>query len=93
MHNQVMATVPPKPLYRDDPCEFDLAEYDLLHTSGWNRSRSEPTIHAKNDADAVHEFLDSLTESPPTTRSLYAKELERLLYYGVSTKRDKHCCS
>ncbi len=81
MHNHGMATTPPKPLYRDDPCEFDLREYDLLQTSGWNRSRSEPTIHAENDADAVHEFIDSLCESPPTTRVLYAKELERLLLW------------
>jgi len=63
-----MPTAPPSPLYRDDPSEFDLREYELLHASGWNRSRSEPTIHASNHADAVHEFLDSLGESPPTTR-------------------------
>ncbi len=81
MHNKPMVTALPKPLYRDDPCEFDLQDYDLLQTSGWNRSRSEPTIHAENDADAIHEFLDSLNESPQTTRTLYAKELERLLLW------------
>ena len=69
------------PLYLLDPLVFELDGYPMLHASGWNRGRSEPTIRAANDAEAVHEFLDSLTEKSITTQAAYAKEIERLLLW------------
>ncbi|MDH3451270.1 MAG: hypothetical protein OEN20_02540, partial [Gammaproteobacteria bacterium] len=51
-----------RPLYLDDPSEFELDAYPLFANSGWNRAGSEPIIHASNDAQAVQEFLDHLRE-------------------------------
>lgn len=72
-----------RPLYLDDPSEFELADYPLFAASGWNRAGSEPTIHARNDAEAVQEFLDHLREKSQTTRATYAKEIERLLLWCI----------
>lgn len=72
-----------RPLYLDDPSEFDLDAYPLFARSGWNRAGSEPIIHAGNDAQAVQEFLDHLREKSETTRATYAKEIERLLLWCI----------
>ncbi|MDH3715599.1 MAG: tyrosine-type recombinase/integrase [Gammaproteobacteria bacterium] len=72
-----------RPLYLDDPSEFELAAYPLFADSGWNRAGSEPIIHASNDAQAVQEFLDHLREKSETTRATYAKEIERLLLWCI----------
>ncbi len=71
------------PLYLDDPSEFALGDYPLFAASGWNRAGSEPTIRARDDAEAVAEFLDHLREKSAGTRSSYAKEIERLCLWCV----------
>lgn len=77
-----------RPLYLEDPSEFELEPYPLFARSGWNRAGSEPIIHARDDAQAVQEFLDHLRDKSETTRASYAKEIERLLLWCIHEAGD-----
>lgn len=53
-----------------------------LPSDNYNKGNQVALIDAKNDAEAIHSFLNEYKDSPATLRS-YSKEIERLLLWCI----------